>query len=108
PVVSDLSSAEQDLVNAIAADLKAAKKPLIISGTGSLEPALLDAAANIATALAGEGDQKACIALAVPEANSLGLALLMQGSSNTLGKALQSGSRQAIVLENDLYRRAPG
>jgi NADH-quinone oxidoreductase subunit G len=106
PAVNGLSNEEQALVNSIAADLKAAKQPLIISGTSSLEPALLHAAANVATALA-DGDKRANLALAVPEANSLGLALLMQGSSNTLGKALAGGKKTAIVLENDLYRRAP-
>src|SRR5690606_22137997 len=83
-----------------------AKQPLIISGTSNLEPALLNAAANIATALA-DGDKRANLALTVSEANSLGLALLMQGSSNTLSKAFQSSNKTAIVLENDLYRRAP-
>ncbi|MDR2212451.1 MAG: molybdopterin-dependent oxidoreductase, partial [Pseudomonadales bacterium] len=106
PAVSDLRREEQALVKSIAADLKGAKQPLIISGTSSLEPALLNAAANIATALS-EGDKRASLALVVPEANSLGLALLMQGSNNTLGQALQSGGKNAIVLENDLYRRAP-
>src|SRR5688572_5013076 len=106
PAVSDLSIAENVLVKEIVADLKAAKNPLIISGTSSLEPALLNAAANIATALA-TGDKKANLALTVPEANSLGLAMLMQGTERTLGKALQSGAKKAIVLENDLYRRAP-
>jgi NADH-quinone oxidoreductase subunit G len=108
PTVSDLNADERKLVAAIAADLKAAKNPLIVSGTSSLEPALLNAAANIATALFGEksGDRKASLALTVPEANSLGLALLFQGSSNSLSKAMNSGAKQAIVLENDLYRRA--
>ena len=105
PAASDLSADEKALVTAIAADLKAAKNPLIVSGTSSLEPALLNAAANIATALQN-GDKKAGLALAVPEANSLGLALLFKGSANTLSKALNSGTKTAIVLENDLYRRA--
>ena len=106
PVVSGLSVDEQGLVDAIAADLKNAKQPLIVTGTSLLEPALLNAAANIATALA-DGDNKANLALCVPEANSLGLALLLQGSNNTLSQALQNGAKKAIVLENDLYRRAP-
>ncbi len=105
PSVSDLSTDEQVLVAAIAADLKAAKHPLIVSGTSSLEHALLHAAANIATALAS-GDRKTNLALSVPEANSLGLALLFKGSDKTLSKALQCGAKKAIVLENDLYRRA--
>ena len=106
PAVANLSDAEKVLVDSIAADLKAAKNPLIISGTSSLEPALLNAAANIATALT-DGDKRANLALTVSEANSVGLALLMQGSSNTLSKAMQSGHKAAIVLENDLFRRAP-
>jgi len=106
PAVSGLSAAEMALVNNIAADLRAAKHPLVVSGTGSLEPALLNAAANIATAL-GNADQRGNLALCVPEANSLGLMLLMDGSKNDLGKAMQSGAKDAIVLENDLYRRAP-
>ncbi|HTQ99535.1 MAG TPA: NADH-quinone oxidoreductase subunit NuoG [Candidatus Acidoferrum sp.] len=105
PAVNDLSAAEQALVTSIAADLKAAKKPLVVSGTSSLEPALLNAAANIATALGG--DKRGNLALCVPEANSLGLMLLMEGSANSLGKAMQAGATNAIVLENDLYRRAP-
>jgi NADH-quinone oxidoreductase subunit G len=105
PGVTGLSSEEQKLVDAIVADLKGAKNPLVIAGTSSLEPALINAAANIATALS-TAEKKGNIVLAVSEANSLGLALLMKGSSNTLGKALQSGNKQAIVLENDLYRRA--
>ncbi|MDR0780601.1 MAG: molybdopterin-dependent oxidoreductase, partial [Pseudomonadales bacterium] len=106
PPIFDLSNEELALVNSIAADLRAAKQPLIISGTSSLEPALLNAAANVATALS-DGNKRANLALVVPEANSLGLALLMQGSHNTLGKALHGGKKSAIVLENDLYRRAP-
>ncbi len=105
PAVNDLTAAETTLVNSIAADLKAAKNPLVVAGTSSLEPALLSAAANIATALAN-GDKHANIALCVPEANSLGLMLLLDGAQNTLGKAMQSGANEAIVLENDLYRRA--
>src|SRR5690606_31498303 len=105
PDVSGLTADEQALVNAIAADLKAAKNPLVIAGTSSLEPALIDAAANIATALATP-EKKGNIVLTVPEANSLGLALLMQGSNNTLGKAMQSGSKKVIVVENEMLRRA--
>lgn len=105
PAVKDLNADEQALVTSIVADLQAAKHPLIISGTSTNSAALLSAAANIATALSSN-ESKAGIALVVPEANSLGLALLMQDSSNALDQAFASGSKQAIVLENDLYRRA--
>jgi len=105
PAVTDLTAAEQALVSSIAADLKAAKHPLIVSGTSAGSTAVLSAAANIATALASDSN-RAGIALVVPEANSLGLALLMNGSDKALDQAMQTGSKQAIVLENDLYRRA--
>jgi len=105
PGVTGLSPEEQSLVKTIADALKGASQPLIVSGTGSLSPALIDAAANIATALS-DGDKKANLALIAPEANSLGLAMLMGESDNSLDKAMASGAKSAIVLENDLYRRA--
>ena len=105
PAVKGLSKEEQSLVDEIAGTLKGAKQALIISGTSSMEPALLEAAANVATAL-NDGDSKANLALAVPESNSLGLALMMQGNEKALEQAMSSGSKKAIVLENDLYRRA--
>lgn len=106
PAVKDLSKEEQVLVNEIAETLKSAKQALVISGTSSLEPGLLDAASNIATAL-HDGDKKANLALVGAESNSMGLALLMQGNEHALEQALATGNKSAIVLENDLYRRAP-
>jgi len=105
PGVTDLTEEEQGLVQTIATALKSAKQPLIISGTGSLNPALIDAAANIATALA-DGEITANLALVSPEANSMGLALITEGSGKGIEQAMDSGAKSAIVLENDLYRRA--
>lgn len=105
PAVKDLSKEEQALAKEIAETLKGAKQPLIISGTSLMEPALIEAAANVATALS-DGDKRANLALAVPESNSMGLALLMQGNHKALEQAMSAGSKKAIVLENDLYRRA--
>ena len=106
PDVAGLSKEEKALVNEIAESLKSAKQALIISGTSSLEPALLDAASNIATALQS-GDDKANLALVSSESNSMGLALMMQGNAKSLEQAMSASSKTAIVLENDLYRRAP-
>ncbi len=105
PAVSGLSEEEQTLVGEIAESLKSAKQPLIISGTSSLEPALLDAASNIATALQSS-DDKANLALVSSESNSMGLALMMQGNDKALDQAMSTDNKAAIVLENDLYRRA--
>ncbi|MBN4053932.1 NADH-quinone oxidoreductase subunit NuoG [Haliea sp. AH-315-K21] len=105
PAVKGLSKEEQALIDEIAETLKSAKQALIISGTNSLEPALLDAASNIATAL-HDGDNKANLALVSSESNSMGLALLMQSNGRSLEQAMNTGSKAAVVLENDLYRRA--
>ena len=106
PAVTDMSEAEQSLVERIANDLKQASKPLIISGTQAMTPAQIDAAANLARALSQPGSKgQARLALIGAEANSLGLALLA-GPEQTLSRAMDSASSQVIVLENDLYRRA--
>ncbi|MDG2091063.1 MAG: NADH-quinone oxidoreductase subunit NuoG [Gammaproteobacteria bacterium] len=105
PAVKGLTKDEKALVAEIAETLKSAKQALIISGTSSREPALLEAASNIATALQ-DGDNKANLALVSAESNSMGLALMMQGNNKALEQAISAVKKSAIVLENDLYRRA--
>src|SRR5208283_213157 len=77
-----------------------------VSGTGCGSEAVIEAAANIAWALCREG-RSAGLCFAVPECNSLGVALIGGGS---LGDAFEtvynSSADTAIVLENDLYHRA--
>jgi len=104
---------------AVAAILKAAKNPLIISGSSMLNVAIVDAALAVAQALDGEtsgeqqGDQfcSSMLSYTLPEANSLGLALLAHSgagpSNNNLQTLLQrTGSIDTLmVLENDLHRR---
>ncbi len=80
------------------------------TGSGSLD--LMKAAANVATALAvaRQTDQAIDFCCIAPEVNSVGLGLMLE-ENNSLGQALQkmqSGEvKTAIVLENDLYGRAP-
>ncbi len=105
PAAEGLNKEEEALASEIAETLKSAKKALIISGTNSLEPALLDAASNIATALAND-EEKANLVLVGSESNSMGLALMMQGSDKALQQAMAADAKSAVVLENDLYRRA--
>ena len=99
----------------IVRQLLAARRPLIVTGCGCGSSQLLGAAANVALALFNrrrkDGQTTAVdFCAAVPEVNSLGMAMLITGG-RSLGKALQrmqEGSvTSAIVLENDLYRRAP-
>lgn len=106
PAVEGLESEAQELVQRIAEALINAKRPLIISGVSLGEKALIEAAANIASALKNR-EKNGSLSLVVAEANSLGLALLGGESVDAALEVLSSGQADAlVVLENDLYRRA--
>ena len=106
PAVEGLEAEARELVQQIADALLAAKRPLLISGASLGENALIEATGNIAQALKNR-DKNASLSLVVPEANSLGLALLGGNSVDAALDALIDGEADAlIVLENDLYLRA--
>ena len=119
PKASDLTETQRLLVNHVVSLLKAARRPLIIAGSGCHSSALVEAAANIAQALTNRGNTQdseprpqAMISLVVQEANSLGLtALLKQNPTADLDAAIkrcvesQTSELTALVLENDLSRR---
>jgi NADH-quinone oxidoreductase subunit G len=94
----------------IAAALCGAERPLVLSGTGCASAPVLQAAAQVAQALQEKG-QRAMLCLAVPEANSLGQAMLAGPRAPRIGDLLErargGGIDTLVVLENDLYRRAP-
>ncbi len=105
PAVEGLDSEALDLAKRIADALLAAKRPLIIAGTSLGSKALIEAAANIAKALKLR-EKNGSISLIVPEANSLGLAMLGGDSVDDALQAVIDGKADAIVvLENDLYTR---
>ncbi|MHC8391433.1 NADH-quinone oxidoreductase subunit NuoG [Pseudomonas sp. MDT2-39-1] len=105
PAVEGLDTEALDLAKRIADALLAAKRPLIIAGTSLGSKALIEAAANIAKALKLR-EKNGSISLIVPEANSLGLAMLGGNSVDEALQAVISGRADAIVvLENDLYSR---
>lgn len=103
PAPPDLSDNEKLLATTIAADLKKANCPLVVSGTNCASPELIQAAYNVAKALPGPHKQLTFI---VPECNSLGLAIM---GGRTLQQAFTKISEgltdTLIILENDLYRR---
>ncbi|MDF2446851.1 MAG: nuoG [Moraxellaceae bacterium] len=106
PAVTGLDAETAALAQKIAAALMAADKPLVVSGTGPQSKAVLEAAANIAVALQKKG-KAAGITLCLPEANSLGLALLGGQPLDGALTTLEHGDADAVVIvENDLYRRA--
>ncbi|WP_460148943.1 NADH-quinone oxidoreductase subunit NuoG [Pseudomonas sp. S3_E10] len=105
PAVDGLDAEAVALAQRIADALLAAKRPLIIAGTSLGSKALIEAAANIAKALKLR-DKNGSISLVVPEANSLGLAMLGGESVDAALQAVTDGRADAIVvLENDLYTR---
>jgi NADH-quinone oxidoreductase subunit G len=106
PAVQGLEADARELAQQIADALLAAKRPLLISGASLGETALIEAAGQIAQALKNRG-KSASISFVVPEANSLGVALLGGESVDDALDALIAGEADAVVvLENDLYRRA--
>jgi NADH-quinone oxidoreductase subunit G len=110
PPVADLDPPTTHWAETTARALAAAKRPLIISGTGAGSAAVLQAAANVALALHARG-QKGELCVIVPEVNSLGLALLNAGQDrcelDTAFARIERGEADTlVVLENDLYRRA--
>ena len=111
PAVSGLDAEAATLAQRIAAALLAAKRPLLVAGSSLGCPELIQAAANIASALKNR-EKNGSLSLVVSEANSLGVTLLLGDDSDDRSldaalEALINGSANAlIVLENDLYRRA--
>lgn len=109
PAPTDLAPEQQALAARWAELLGSARKPLIIAGNGARSLALIEAASNIARALKGRG-QAVELALVAQEVNSLGLAMLARDAA-PLEAALEriEGEEKLalVVLENDLYRRAP-
>lgn len=107
PAVDDLAPEIQELARRIADDLMAAERPLIVSGGSLSSTAILQAAGNIAQALSGR-NRSGGLVLIRREANSTGLALMGGQSLDWALDQLTEGQADCvIVLENDLYQRAP-
>jgi NADH-quinone oxidoreductase subunit G len=107
PDVPGLPAEVRAQAESIAATLKVAARPAVVSGVSTGNAAVIRAAADVARALAKAGKPVAFL-LAMEEANSLGLAML---EPKPLGQALEAAKggqvQTAVILENDLYRRAP-
>lgn len=105
PAVPDLDDAARAAADRIAAVLKEAERPLVVSGTGCGDAAVIDAAANIAAALAA-ANPEAMLSMVVPECNSVGAHLAGGSDIETALDALGKGDADTLViLENDLFRR---
>jgi NADH-quinone oxidoreductase subunit G len=90
------------LAEMIANALKTAKKPLVISGMSCGSQAVMEAAANVAKA------SHAALSLTAPECNTVGASMIGGAPLSAAFDAVRSGIVDTvIILENDLYRRAP-
>ncbi|GBQ38658.1 NADH-quinone oxidoreductase [Komagataeibacter saccharivorans] len=105
PTVTDLTDEQVRLVEHAAATLLAAKKPLVVSGMQYGSPALMRAAAAIASALARTIPASG-LSLVLPECNSMGLALLGGLTLEAVMAQARAGKIATLVIaENDLTRR---
>lgn len=106
PAPAKLSAELKAVAAEIAAALRAAGRPLVVSGTANGSLAVIQAAANIATALHRQ-NSATLISLAVAEANSLGVALLEAPSVDAAIERVAGQNAVVVVLENDLDWRLP-
>jgi NADH-quinone oxidoreductase subunit G len=105
PHPGKLNKSDYQLTEMIAQSLKNAKKPLIISGTATLNEAVIKAATNIAYALETL-ERRASVCFIVPDSNSIGLAMMEAPSLDKAIKALEQAEADSIiVIENDLYKK---
>ncbi|MDA3922999.1 MAG: NADH-quinone oxidoreductase subunit NuoG [Salinisphaera sp.] len=105
--VEPLDQDAQAFVDAIAATLKGAKKPLIIAGTSLGDPSILAAAGNAMRALR-TANSEARLFVTFNEANSLGLAMMEDRDVDTAFAAIEDGTADTlVVMQNCLYERAP-
>ncbi|MGC8658218.1 MAG: NADH-quinone oxidoreductase subunit NuoG [Desulfomonilaceae bacterium] len=107
PEVPDLEPDTRHLATKIATALSQASRPLVVSGTSLGLISVINASANIAWALCETG-KKAGLFYTVPECNSLGLSLMGGSGLRDCFEKIRSDSPDTLlILENDLYRRAP-
>jgi len=105
PAVTDLSDDLKVLAREIANALKSAERPLIVSGAGCGSKAVIQAAANIASALCRDG-RTSSLCFTMEECNTFGIGLMGGGSlEDAMAKVYEGQADTAIILENDLFRR---
>jgi len=104
PEIAGLSDDVDSLAQTIAAALKEAERPLVISGTSIASSPVIESAAQVAYALHSMNSQTQ-ICFTVPFCNSMGLGLI---GGKPLEEAIdvlaRSSAAVAVILENDLYR----
>jgi NADH-quinone oxidoreductase subunit G len=107
PDVANLDPTQRHQAEDMASRLLAAQRPLVVSGPSLGSESVMRAAAAVAQALCNQG-RAAALAFTAPECNSVGASFFGAGRLVAAFErvAIGNGSR-IVVLENDLYRRAP-
>ncbi len=101
-----------ELAGTVAEKLLNAKNPLIISGCSLNSIEIVKAAAQISAAIASRRSNESVvttpISYVLPEANSLGLAMLFDNNTFSVENLVEKtkGDTSAIILQNDLYHHA--
>ena len=107
PEVMGLSEELNKLAADITSALLGGKRPLVVSGASCRSQSVIEAAAQVAWALCKVG-HSAALSFITPECNSFGLAMMAAHPFSAAIEMIQSNpSSTLIVLENDLFRRAP-
>ena len=96
---------DNEFAQTVAAALLNAERPLLVTGTSLNDSNVLNAAAAIAWALEGR-ERSASMLIAGREANTFNAVVTCEGITLTNALAAIADGANAIVLENDLYRRA--
>lgn len=104
PPVPGLAARTEQFAKQVAAALREAKRPVIISGMSCDCATVIKASANVAWALHKLNPQTG-IVFTLPECNSLGLAMMGGHRLNSAFNAVINGHADTvIIIENDLYR----
>lgn len=100
------SGGNNDFASQVAKALLGSEKPLIVSGTGMMSRAVIESAGELAAALKAAGKDVG-IVYAVPECNSLGLAMIVAAGSleDAINRVSGNDAVSAVILETDLHYR---
>mgnify|MGYP001210674613 CR=1 FL=1 len=108
PAVQDEGEEIRQAADSIAAVLKNAKRPVIISGVNSCDDGLIRATYDL-TAMLMDAGKQAGLAFVLPDCNSMGLAMLQAPSvEKAFDRVKLENNVTAIIAEVDLYNRIPG
>jgi NADH-quinone oxidoreductase subunit G len=103
PAVEGLAEETRLLAQRIARAFMVSERPLVVSGCSLGSPEIIQAAANLARALAAAGKTPK-VSFVFPEANSVGAVMMAKGGIQAAAKALAGAGGALVVAESDLFR----